>query len=71
MRLRGVEEMQPVKLNTYVNFAGTCAEAFRYYEKHLAARINTMMTHGDAPGPGQANPGWKEKVLHGRGHPRR
>jgi PhnB protein len=55
-----------MKFNVYVNFAGTCAEAFRYYEKHLAARINTMMTHGDVPGPGQANPGWKDKILHGR-----
>jgi PhnB protein len=55
-----------MKFNAYINFAGTCAEAFRYYEKHLAARINMMMTHDGVPGPGQADPGWKDKVLHGR-----
>jgi uncharacterized glyoxalase superfamily protein PhnB len=27
-----------MKLNTYVNFAGKCAEAFHFYEKHLAAK---------------------------------
>ena len=26
-----------MRLNTYVNFAGRCAEAFRYYEEHLGA----------------------------------
>jgi uncharacterized glyoxalase superfamily protein PhnB len=28
-----------MKVNTYVNFAGKCAEACRYYEKHLGAKI--------------------------------
>jgi len=28
-----------MKMNTYVNFAGKCAEAFRFYEKHLGGRI--------------------------------
>ena len=27
-----------MKLNTYVNFAGKCAEAFRFYEKHLGGQ---------------------------------
>jgi uncharacterized glyoxalase superfamily protein PhnB len=27
-----------MKLTTYVNFAGKCAEAFRYYEEHLGAK---------------------------------
>jgi len=28
-----------MKMNTYVNFSGACAEAFRYYEKHLGAKV--------------------------------
>jgi uncharacterized glyoxalase superfamily protein PhnB len=28
-----------MKLNTYVNFAGRCAKAFRYYEQHLGGRM--------------------------------
>ncbi len=55
-----------MKLNTYVNFAGVCAEAFRYYEKHLGARIGMMMTHGQAPDQSRVKPEWKDAVLHGR-----
>lgn len=53
-------------LNTYVNFAGTCAEAFRYYEKHLGGKIEMMMTHGQAPDQSRVNPDWKNLVLHAR-----
>jgi len=55
-----------MKLNTYVNFAGTCAEAFRYYEKHLGAKAGMMMTHGQAPDQSRVNPEWKDAVLHAR-----
>jgi PhnB protein len=55
-----------MKLQTYVNFAGTCAEAFRYYEKHLGGHIIMMMTHGQAPDQSKVNPEWKDAVLHGR-----
>jgi PhnB protein len=43
-------------LTTYVNFAGNCAEAFHFYEKHLGGRIGMSMTHGEAP----------DLVLHAR-----
>jgi PhnB protein len=55
-----------MKMNTYVNFAGTCSEAFRYYEKHLGATIGMMMTHGQAPDQSRINPEWKDAVLHAR-----
>jgi PhnB protein len=55
-----------MKMNTYVNFAGTCAEAFNYYEKHLGARVGMMMTHGQAPDQSRVNPEWKDAVLHAR-----
>jgi PhnB protein len=55
-----------MKLNTYVNFAGTCAEAFRYYEKHLGAKAGMTMTHGQAPDQSRVNPEWKDAVLHAR-----
>ncbi len=51
-------------LNTYVNFAGRCAEAFKYYEQHLGAKVGMMMTHGQSPAP--TNPEWKDLVLHAR-----
>ena len=55
-----------MKMNTYVNFAGTCMEAFRYYEKHLGGKIGMMMTHGQAPDQSRVNPEWKDAVLHAR-----
>jgi PhnB protein len=53
-----------MKLNTYVNFAGKCAEAFRYYEKHLGGKIGMMMTHGQAPDQSQVKPEFKDAILH-------
>jgi PhnB protein len=55
-----------MKLNTYVNFRGTCAEAFRYYEKHLGAKIGMMMTHAQSPDQSRVDPQWKDAVLHAR-----
>ena len=55
-----------MKLNTYVNFAGRCAEAFHFYEQHLGGRIGMMMTHGQAPDQSRVKPEWKDAVLHAR-----
>ncbi len=55
-----------MRLNTYLNYGGNCAEAFRFYEKHLGGKIAMMSTHGDVPGPSQVPPEWKDKVLHAR-----
>lgn len=56
-----------MKLNTYVNFAGKCAEAFRFYEKHLGGKIGMMMTHGQAPSDQrQVIPELRDAVLHAR-----
>jgi len=57
-----------MKMNTYVNFAGKCAEACHYYEKHLGAKIGMMMTHGQGPDAGRWSPEWREAVLHARIH---
>ena len=55
-----------MKMYTYVNFAGKCAEAFHFYEKHLDAKIGTLMTHGQAPDQTRVNPEWRDAVLHAR-----
>ena len=54
------------KMYTYVNFAGKCAEAFRFYEERLGGKIGMMMTHGQSPDLGKVNPEWKDLVLHAR-----
>ncbi len=53
-----------MKLNAYVNFDGKCAEAFRYYEKHLGGKVGMMMTHGQAPDQSHVKAEWKDAVLH-------
>lgn len=53
-----------MKLNTYVNFAGKCVEAFHYYEKHLGGKLGMLMTHGQAPDQSKVKPEWKDAVLH-------
>lgn len=55
-----------MKMNTYVNFAGKCAEAFRFYEKHLGGTVGMMMTHGQAPDQSHVDSAWKDAVLHAR-----
>jgi len=53
-------------MSTYVNFAGNCAEAFRYYEKHLGGKVEMMMTHGQSPDQSRVQPEWRDAVLHAR-----
>ena len=55
-----------MKMHTYVNFAGKCAEAFRFYEKHLGGKIDMLMTHGQAPDQSKVSPEMKNAVLHAR-----
>ena len=53
-------------LNTYVNFAGRCAEAFRFYEKHLGGKVGMVMTRGELPDQTQVKPESKDAVVHAR-----
>ena len=52
-----------MKMSTYLNFGGNCAEAFRFYEKHLGGKIGGLMTFAQAPDQSQVEPGWRDKVL--------
>jgi PhnB protein len=56
-----------VQLNTYLNYGGTCEQAFRFYEQHLGGNITMLMRHGEAPTQNPQIPAeWKGKVLHAR-----
>ena len=55
-----------MEMHTYVNFAGTCAEAFRFYEKHLGGTVRMMMTHGQAPDQSKVSPEMKDAILHAK-----
>ena len=56
-----------MKLNTYVNFGGNCEEAFKFYEKHLGAKIMGMVPWSQMPDAAEHTPpGFENAILHGR-----
>lgn len=55
-----------MKMNTYINFNGNCAEALHFYEKHLGGKIVSMSTFDQMPDHTNTPPGMEKKVLHAR-----
>jgi len=55
-----------MKITTYLNYGGNCAEAFRFYEQHLGGKIAASMTYDQMPGASKAPPGTEGFVLHAR-----
>lgn len=59
-----------MKVNTYLNFPGTCAEAMSFYEQQLGAQVINKATWGEmagAGGPQDPPPGLKpEHIIHAR-----
>jgi PhnB protein len=53
------------QLDIYVNYRGTCEQAFHYYEQHLGGKITRIARHGDQPSP-HIPADWSDKVLHGQ-----
>lgn len=54
-----------MKLDVYLNYRGTCEQAFRFYERHLGGRIRSIVKHGEQPNP-NIPADWSDKVLHAR-----
>ena len=54
-----------MQLHVYVNYRGTCEQAFRWYEQHLGGRITEMNRHGDRPNP-SLPADWSDRILHAR-----
>src|SRR3954469_8354145 len=53
-------------LEAYLTFDGTCAEAMRFYERTLGAKIEMMMTHAESPMAAQATAATKNRIMHAR-----
>lgn len=51
-----------IKLDIYINYAGRCEKAFRFYEQHLGGKI-IMMTPHQQP-PSNFPPDWTNPILH-------
>lgn len=54
-----------MKLDVYLNYAGTCEAAFQFYERHLGGKITRMMRHGDGP-ESRVPDTWQNAILHAR-----
>jgi PhnB protein len=52
-----------MRLDVYLNYRGTCEDAFRFYEQNLGGKITGLVRHGDQPNP-NIPADWKDKVLH-------
>ncbi|HET9455608.1 MAG TPA: VOC family protein [Gemmatimonadaceae bacterium] len=54
-----------MRLDMYVNYRGTCEEAFRFYEQHMGGRITGTVRHREMPGS-PVPKDWGEKMVHAR-----
>jgi PhnB protein len=58
---------EDMDLNAYLMFDGTCAAAFKFYEKALGGKIVAMMTYGEMPGDHAAmSKDSKSRIAHAR-----
>jgi PhnB protein len=55
-----------LQLNAYLGFNGNCAEAMRFYERVLGAKIEMMMTNAQSPMRDQMPPANDDRVMHAR-----
>ena len=55
-----------MSLNPYLHFSGQCETAFKFYEKALGGKIESMMTHGESPMADKVSADWRTKIMHAR-----
>lgn len=53
-----------MRVSFHLVFAGQCAAAFRFYEKTLGGRIESMLTYGASPIAEQVSPDRRDQVVH-------
>ena len=54
-----------MQLAIYVNYRGSCEEAFQYYARHLGGRITAIVRHAEMGDP-RIPADWGDKVVHAR-----
>lgn len=55
-----------MRLDPYLTFDGTCAEAFAFYERCFGAKAGMTMRYGDSPMAEQTPPEFRNKIMHTR-----
>lgn len=53
-----------MKIHPYLMFDGTCAEAFRFYERCFKGRIEMMLTYAEAPPDSGMPESAKDRIMH-------
>jgi PhnB protein len=55
-----------MQFNAYLFYDGNCEAAFKFYEKVLGAKIETLIRSEEAPADMPAAPGREKTIMHGR-----
>lgn len=53
-----------MQIAAYLNFPGSCREAFQFYAKSLGGTLGEIHTFGNSPMKDQMPPDWHDKVMH-------
>ena len=54
-----------MQVSPYLSFDGQCEAAFKFYEKCLQGKIESMMPYEGSPMAGEVPAEWGNKVMHG------
>jgi PhnB protein len=65
-RRKDERKNKTMQFNLYLLFNGQCAEAFRFYERVLGAKVESILVAEGTRAEAQTPPEWRKKVLHGR-----
>ncbi len=55
-----------MQLNPYLHFNGECEAAFKFYEKCLGGKIESMFPHEGTPAAVRVPAEWRSKIMHAR-----
>jgi PhnB protein len=53
-----------MQMNPHLSFNGQCKAAFKFYEKCLGGKIQTMLAHEGTPIAQHVPAEWRSKILH-------
>lgn len=55
-----------MEVSPYLLFPGNCEAAFKFYERTLGGKVESMIPHEGTPASAQVPPEWRSKILHAR-----
>src|SRR5260370_32280894 len=53
-----------MQMSPYLHFNGNCERAFKFYEKALNAKIESMFPHEGTPAAEHVPAEWRSKIMH-------